>query len=359
MANPYHDEEGKFTTQEGQGTAKKDLSTKVSLKEGADLEKLKSMLAAVKLKPQQPATPVVPAIDYAGVISGLAFECSPNMRKGIIDNYNLGNEEAKVIVGDFFNRTKLRIKTAKSGACYVTERSFIQLLSGRPVDSYIQICPGDVGANRGKYMKLWKPGSVLYHEVFHGIDTEYFDAILKKKTLSGGYILSSGKTMNDTFHSEIATKRYAFNQKLYNSVKEGYFKTIAENYCKLTGENEQEVLKTMKSGERLKNSDAFLSSKELSCQKWGDISDLCSYIYKNTNPPAGGLGHLTSYWNSRGEYQITKELFAEMGAAKSINDVEALEIFKQWLPETYQAFEEIYGKLGEIGKEYERKYGRR
>lgn len=90
-------------------------------------------------------------------------------------------------------------------------------------------------------------------------------------------------------------------------------------------------------------------------RKWGDLSDVYSGVTKDRERLAS-LGHPRKYWTSdvrnRG-----MEAFAEIASAKATSQ-ESYNVFKKYLPDVTNLFEEIYTKLknGEIKQKGRTKY---
>lgn len=79
--------------------------------------------------------------------------------------------------------------------------------------------------------------------------------------------------------------------------------------------------------------------KELTLMQRSDISDMFEPIMSKKHAYPFGVGHGTSYWNSRDN---GKEGFAEMYSAM-VDNPESLEQIKRFFPESFKIFQEMLG----------------
>ena len=271
------------------------------------------------------------------------------------------------------------------------------------------------GFNKVGYMETadgencYSNGGVWYHEVWHAIDANYgelseqeledaknrfmsygydedrsnrlaAEAVGRNKCLSSSYILSTGKTFQETLIEE-------YNQRVNASEVVARFKKEVDDYYTSQGYNRREIQEEYQTYERAAQKiwdDTYARTKSWSAAnearrqfretaeykevlkkywnisnehpnkvmvKWGDFSDVISGATQDKVNL--GMHHERKYWRETTQ-QRGKEMFAECASAKATNP-ESYALLKEYLPNTIKAFEEIYEKLskGEI-----KSYGR-
>lgn len=368
--NPYHDEEGKFTSGDGAGK-KSDKSQSIKLKDGVDLSNLFN-----SLKPQQVQNNA-PKVDLSQKIIQRNLK-APKLAKGISHSFSAGTEEAQKIVADFFDYSGIIIK--EGSACYSLRTNlFSSFFSGKPtIESAILFKSTDL-SGVGKNSIFYAHGETFYHECFHGIDTEYFDKQNKQKCISCDHILSNGKTLKDVFSEEISSNQYSHSMKMFNEIKSEYEKTFSDELLKkytpeeitAIDDNIDKLNSTFKSLNQKHRSgqidyNTYVSlwkqnekifkeeyakkdfARAIATKKYSVLSDFCSFIYRTgvSNSICGG--HPRKYWSSDNGRKPIKEMFAEMGSMWSRNDTEQIALIQRYFPNTYNGFLEIVKNLDNI-----------
>ena len=285
--------------------------------------------------------------------------------------FNAGTEKARQIIGDFFKSTNVKIDRDGKGARY------------NPFYSRIFLENADLKA-QGKHAGYYEIGETFYHEIFHGVDDKYGQ-------LTTEYILSNGKTLKDTFHHEIASKKYSWNMNLFNEVKADYEKAVQEEMSKMfTPEQVKEYTEKKeyyrKAMSDLNNSfdnnkfhyksiqayydaydeyhnkfkelkkewkkynDIFLPAQQKATHKYSCLSDFCSFVYRTGLNQSICGGHPKNYWSQDGGAKAIKEMWAEVGSMWARGKSEDVERMRKYFPETISMIEEVIGKLDDIRK---------
>ena len=173
--------------------------------------------------------------------------------------------------------------------------------------------------NFGEFEATEQP-QMTYNEIYYySRHKKKYDELYGGKRLSSDYVLSTGKTFNDTLDREYKTQKKS-----------------------------SQLLENLKN-DVLKDKQAGYTQAELD-RKYGDVSDVVSGFELNGfGLSIINMGHSKKYWNDRSTKARGREAFAEVASAKATNP-ESYSVFKKYFPETVKAFEEIYSKLekGEI-----------
>lgn len=284
--------------------------------------------------------------------------------------FNTGTLEAKEMVTNFF-RDVHGITIRSGNACYIPKEDRVCF---RSEDLLVE-----------ELDKYHEPGETFYHEIMHAIDYKYGSITTK-------YKLSNGKTLQETYHGEIAEKKYTWNHKMINEIKNDFKASWDEEIRKDFSEEEIEMkekeiaqiakkisnlespsIKDFPSYQMYKEAynkyskefdDNFKLMKEIekyketaymkTCQKYSALSDMCCYIYKMPMSESICGGHPKTYWKIEYGDVGVRELFAELGSAWARGRKENIERVRKYFPETVKAFEELIGKVENIRKE---KYG--
>lgn len=229
----------------------------------------------------------------------------------------------------------------------------------------------------------YEDGEVFYHECWHAIDHNYGDSTDIRSGLSNTYTLSSGKTFQDTLISEFSENVDIRKVKEeYLKDRDSYYKSLGydrnqiiadyqsiEHQAQVAWSEEFNRSRSWESAEQkardIRNSEKYIKARELYGKvirehpaalnrKWGDFSDIISGATKDR--VNFGMRHSSSYWKSDANKRGL-EAFAEIASAKATNP-KSYSLLKKYLPQTVQAFEEIYSKLekGEIKSNGRPKY---
>lgn len=154
------------------------------------------------------------------------------------------------------------------------------------------------------------PYNTVFHEYGH-----HADYILNRKYGNG----DRKKAFSETYKNGI------FGQTLKKEAKKAIEEFAESKSAIIADDIAKEFCKQMK--------------QELSLIQRTDISDMFEPIMPKSCEYPFGVGHGSSYWNSRDN---GKEAFAEMYSAM-VNNPESLEQIKRFFPESYKIFMEMLG----------------
>ena len=198
------------------------------------------------------------------------------------------------------------------------------------------------------------PYQVVFHEYGHHADyvlnRKYGDGDRRKafsETYKDGIF---GKTLKK--EAKDAVEDFARKQKIFNG---GDTSGIEDEVDRLTkrgliepSERADVIPHKMKNAKKAPETidwdaaeTAFCEhiKKELTLMQRSDISDMFEPIMSKKHAYPFGVGHGTSYWNSRDN---GKEGFAEMYSAM-VDNPESLEQIKRFFPESFKIFQEMLG----------------
>lgn len=198
------------------------------------------------------------------------------------------------------------------------------------------------------------PYQVVFHEYGHHADyvlnRKYGDGDRRKafsETYKDGIF---GKTLKK--EAKDAVEDFARKQKIFNG---GDTSGIEDEVDRLTkrgliepSERADVIAHKMKNAKKAAETidwdaaeTAFCEhiKKELTLMQRSDISDMFEPIMSKKHAYPFGVGHGTSYWNSRDN---GKEGFAEMYSAM-VDNPESLEQIKRFFPESFKIFQEMLG----------------
>lgn len=368
--NPNHKPAG--SPDGGQFTSSPSTNLKGSL-----LDFIKVKKAASTAPSQEPVQTesVVPSSYTFNDIIAKNLKANSGLNVKQMENcFNTGTEKAQKVICDFFMSTNTKIDRAKSIAHY---SPLWRTICFQPVDLKVE------GKKAGNY----ELGETFYHEIFHGIDDRY-------GMLTSQYKLSNGKTLKEVFHGEISDKKYAWNTKLFNQVKQEFENAVEEEmnkmfspeqikqyndgmeyykkalndlnaefgkhnsvfdypsqeaYDKAYKDYSDQFNKLRKEWKELSN--MFLPARQKAVHKYSCLSDFCSFIYRTgTGNSSICGGHPKAYWSQDGGNKAIKEMWAELGSMWARGKTEDLYRMRKYFPETVASFEELVGKLDEIRK---------
>lgn len=373
--NPNHKPAG--SPDGGQFTSGKEAggSSSVDLKSN-----LLNFIKSKQAQAEPVAAPQPKPVSFDAILSCFGVGCTLN-KENMKTCFEAGIYEAQVIISNFFKQTGTKIYNCKPNKC-AHWSSFFQHICFQQCDLK------EVGKHAGGY----EVGETFYHEIFHAMDDRYGTGA----NLTTSFKLSNGKTLKQTFHDEIATKKYSWNMNLYNEVKADFAKAQDEELHKMfTEEQIQEYknkeqyfrkamtdlnnsfdnhlynypsvqayneafnnykaeFKKLKKGWQEVN-DIMLPAYQKARHKYSCLSDFCSFIYRTGvgNESICG-GHTKKYWSMDGGNKAIYEMWAELGSMWARGRTDNIERMRKYFPDTVKGFEELVGKLETIR---ENKYG--
>lgn len=198
------------------------------------------------------------------------------------------------------------------------------------------------------------PYQVVFHEYGHHADyvlnRKYGDGDRKKafsETYKDGIF---GKTLKK--EAKDAVEDFARKQKIFkggdtSGIEDEVDRMIKRKLIDPSERADVIAYKMKKANEAAETIDwdaaktAFCEhiKKELTLMQRSDISDMFEPIMSKKHAYPFGVGHGTSYWNSRDN---GKEGFAEMYSAM-VDNPESLEQIKRFFPESFKIFQEMLG----------------
>lgn len=195
------------------------------------------------------------------------------------------------------------------------------------------------------------PYQVVFHEYGH-----HADYILNRKYGDGDRRRAFSETYNNgifgkTLKKEAkdAVEEFARKQKIFKggntSGIEGEVDRLIKRGLAEPSERAELIALKMKKVTEAIDWDAAETAfcehikKELTLMQRSDISDMFEPIMSKKHAYPFGVGHGTSYWNSRDN---GKEGFAEMYSAM-VDNPESLEQIKRFFPESFKIFQEMLG----------------
>lgn len=213
-------------------------------------------------------------------------------------------------------------------------------------------------------------GEVFYHESWHAIDYNYSDGsnvdFPKKNRLSTSYILSTGKTLHQTFVEEFTSANVAmvkqdFEQDRisfwakqgvdYNKVKKDYDWYMQERhniYIRIYNQT-NDLKKAKEEKDKFITQHKSIEDTYWKVQgnvdfkrRWASMSDVCSGATKDKDS-LDVSHHPAKYWRET-IYNRGIEVFAEFAASKATNP-ESHQLLRKYLPNTAKAFDEIFENL--------------
>lgn len=371
QGNPNHKpagspDGGQFTSAGGTGS-------------GTSSNNLKSSLLDFIKKKQAAAEPKV-TFDNIAACFGLGCSLKKEHMKKSFEN---GTPEAQQLVDNFFKTTKTKIFNAEKG------KTAHWSVKWRCVCFNNQ----DLQEELGKHSGFHAPGDTFYHEVFHAMDDMYGSGG-NEGILTANYELSNGKTLKETFHDEIAIKKYSWNTKLYDEIKSDYEKCREEELRKNFTEEQIKDFEAKKEYYRKalfdlnyefgkhnhisdypsvqayndawneyntkfkqlkkewkQEANKMLPAVQSAQRQYLALSDFCSFIYKTgIGKQSICGGHPKTYWSSNDGNRPIQEMWANLGSMWARGDTEGLARMEKYFPDTVKGFKELVGKLDHIRK---------
>lgn len=359
--NPYHDDEGKFTTGEINYSGDFSLDDFLNSFNENDID---SFLGTIE---------TTETFDFKPILDKLLK--NKNNRKKIIDAINDQLNDApdkfKKVIFNFLSKSKInKIKKGGNQTCFVLNAMF-------PFLSEIRIRDADIFNSESLGHKK---GTAIVHEIFHAIDYLYND---NGKLLSQSYVLSNGKTFRKVVDEEVFSikNKNNFFQDLRNDfdaeikneyVKNGISLEIVSQIKQIEDEQknaledvhvkqklfptfndfQKELLNTIKQYDSKlekykKERDIIKNIKKKTKLNFTLISDICESIDTyNSFTDFIGYGHggvKTTYWKKDTRRQ-SKELFAEIAESMALSK-ENFNNFQKYFPNSVKAFQEILDSI--------------
>lgn len=227
----------------------------------------------------------------------------------------------------------------------------------------------DDGGGDSSYEK----GECFFHETWHAIDGNYGDDA--KIPMSAGYVLSTGKTVNETVREEARIVDWKGVHAKIEEEIDAYFRGRGMDRREIISRYEELRLEASRKFDEVYSEtgswstaytarENFEQSEEYKdirgkyqtvsktpreiLRKWSDLSDMYSAATGKKGLPSIEMYHEKSYWKKK-DTHFGMEIFAETCAARSVSPIKYA-VLKEYLPSTVSGVEEIIEKLqkGEI-----------
>ena len=352
--NPYHDDEGKFTTGEEIYNSG-DLSLDDFLN-SFDENNIDSFLETIE------ETKPIGTFDFQPVLNKL-LDNKKNKNKIIgtmVEQLKKVPDNFKKVLFDFLNKSKL--KKIRIGGEDSQFDSIFHTLQISQKDFYD-------GEQNGH-----KEGTTFVHETFHAIDYLHNG----NGRLSQSFVLSNGKTFRKTLDEEILSlDKTKMFQDLSNGFMEEWTNAVVkqgvshETMLKINQINDERYTELIGIKKRAKlfptyndfvdefnaaydkyesrfepykkERDIVKNAKQKAILDYAIMADMCQSIDKNNDfSKLVGYGHKDKYWNQPTKQSI--ELFAEIAESMALNK-ESLEKIQKYFPNSLKAFQEIFDSL--------------
>ncbi|MDE6586149.1 MAG: hypothetical protein K2K80_05675 [Clostridia bacterium] len=272
-------------------------------------------------------------------------------KERMLSEINAGNAEMRDVTVSLFNDDSFGYNSNERDTAYFPGFNKVCIRKSE-----------EGGTENSPYTK----GGTFYHETWHAIDDNYGE----RTRLSSDYVLSTGKTFNDTVKDECVTVNWTEVQQDISREIDDYYanqgldrQRIISDYQKMkqrAEEIQKEVqiqsgnwfegyvargdFEKQKENIKLKKDYSTVSEIPKTIQRtWGDLSDIyCGYTKGKHDLVK--MGHTKSYWIKGGSSMRGIEAFAECASAKATNP-EGWKVLKKYMPNLTAGFEEIYDAL--------------